>query len=156
MPYKRGVYLPPKTMGSRGRAFGPIQSNPFRVWSLALSGSLLLTSLSEPPSHPLSCTLSPCSLFPVSLSTLSRGPSHTASHDTAQPGPACLPPRFFTDTFEICLALDRRRPIALPILNPLNFLTRSVAGPFEPQTCTLANLASTCTAHHPPLDKPSN
>jgi hypothetical protein len=121
-----------------------------------LGGSPLLTSLYNPPSHRFSSSLSLCSLFSLSLSTLSRWPTRPASHDTALPGPARPPPRFSTDSFEICLALDRHRPIALPILDPLNFLTRSVAAPFEPPICPLANMASARTASHPPLDKPSD
>ena len=135
--------------------FGPIQSNPLRHDRLAWRVAAFDFTI-KPPSHPFSSSYSFCSLFSLSLPTLSRWPTGTASHETAQPGPARPPSRFSIDSFEVCLTLDRRRPIALPILNPLNLLTRSIAASFEPLICPLANLASAFTARHPPLDKPSD
>jgi hypothetical protein len=103
---------------------------------------------------PLFLFLPLCPLFSLSLSTLSRWSTRPASHDTVLPGPARPPPRFSINSFKICLALDRLDSIALPILDPLNFLTQFVATPFEPSICPLANLALVCTARYPPLDKP--
>jgi hypothetical protein len=120
-----------------------------------LSGSLLSISLKEPPL--LFPSLSPSHLviyFSLVLPTLSRRPTSPASYNNTQPGPMRLSLRFPTNSFKICLTLDRRAPTLSQSLILLSTLLLDLLRPPPASNLSFGNLALAVTVCHPPLDKP--